>query len=97
MSRVDGKEINRVVRELLRMPAETAKHREAISQIAVRRRELAAQLGGEVGPSEAAKLLGISRQTFWQVLNPTRAKEIKRRSRTGRRSIGNVDQSIENT
>lgn len=65
------------------MPAETAKHRRAISDIAANRRELAERLSEEIGPTRAAERLGISRQTFWQILNPQQAKEIKRRSRTG--------------
>ena len=70
----------KVVKELLRLPGETVKHREAISRIALRRRELAGQLSEELGPTRASKRLGISRQTFWQILNPEKAQEIKRRS-----------------
>jgi DNA invertase Pin-like site-specific DNA recombinase len=83
---MDDKEMDRVVKELLRLPGETTKHREAISRIAVKRRELAGRLGEAIGPTEAARKLGVSRQTFWQILNPEHAKEIKRRSRTGRRN-----------
>ena len=77
--------MDRVVKELLRLPGETLKHREAVSRIAVKRRELAGRLGEAIGPTEAAKKLGVSRQTFWQILNPDQAKEIKKRSRTSRR------------
>ena len=69
-----------MVKELLRLPAETARHREAISRIASRRRDLAGKLSEEIGPTQASKRLGISRQTFWQILNPERAQEIKRKS-----------------
>ena len=74
--------MDRVVKELLRLPGETAKHRAAISAIASKRRELAGHLGEAIGPTEAAKRLGVSRQTFWQILHPDQAKEIKKRSRT---------------
>lgn len=69
--------------ELLAMPAETARHRAAISEIAARRRVLAGELAGAIGPTEAAKRLGISRQTLWQILNPEQSKAIKRRSAKG--------------
>ncbi len=71
-----------MVKELLRLPSETAKHRAAISRIAGRRRELAGRLGEAIGPTKAAQRLGVSRQTFWQILNPDQAKEIKKRSKT---------------
>ncbi len=74
-----------MVKELLRLPAETAKHRAAISRIAARRRELAGRLGEAIGPTKAAQKLGISRQTFWQILNPDQAKQIKQRSKTNAR------------
>jgi hypothetical protein len=79
---MDDKEMDRVVKELLRLPRETAKHRAAISRIAGRRRELAGRLGEAIGPTKAAQRLGVSRQTFWQILNPDQAKEIKKRSKT---------------
>ena len=79
---MDDKETDRVVKELLRLHSETAKHRAAISDIATRRRELAARLGEAIGPTKAAQKLGVSRQTFWQILNPDQAKEIKKRSKT---------------
>jgi DNA-binding XRE family transcriptional regulator len=79
---MDDKEMDRVVRELLRLPGETARHREAISRIAAKRRELAGRLGEAIGPTKAAQKLGVSRQTFWQILNPDQAKEIKKRSKT---------------
>jgi DNA-binding XRE family transcriptional regulator len=82
---MDDKEMDKVVKELLRLPNETTKHREAISRIAVRRRELAGRLGEAIGPTKAAQKLGVSRQTFWQILNPDHAKEIKRRSKTNGR------------
>ena len=74
-----------MVKDLLRLPAETAKHRAAISRIAARRRELAGRLGEAIGPTKAAQKLGISRQTFWQILNPDQAKQIKQRSKTNAR------------
>jgi hypothetical protein len=77
---MDDKQMEKVVKELLRLPAETARHREAISRTAARRRELAGQLSQEIGPTQASKRLGISRQTVWQILNPDKAQEIKRRS-----------------
>ncbi len=77
--------MDRVVKELLRLPGETARHRAAISRIAARRRELAVFLGEAIGPTKAAQKLGVSRQTFWQILNPDHAKEIKKRSRTNAR------------
>ncbi len=79
---MNDKEMDRVVKELLRLPNETAKHRAAISRIAAKRRELAGRLGEAIGPTKAAQKLGVSRQTFWQILNPDQAKEIKKRSRT---------------
>ena len=74
--------MERVVKELLRLPSETAEHRAAISRIATKRRELAGRLGEAIGPTKAAQRLGVSRQTFWQILNPDQAKEIKKRSKT---------------
>jgi hypothetical protein len=74
--------MDRVVKKLLCLPGETAKHRAAISQIAARRRELAGRLGEAIGPTKAAQKLGVSRQTFWQILNPDQAKQIKKRSKT---------------
>ncbi len=74
--------MDQVVKELLRLPGETAKHRAAISRIAARRRELAGRLGEAIGPTKAAQKLGVSRQTFWQILNPDQAKQIKMRSKT---------------
>ena len=83
---MDDKETDRVVKELLRLHSETAKHRAAISDIATRRRELAARLGEAIGPTKASQKLGVSRQTFWQILNPDQAKEIKKRSKTNTRA-----------
>jgi DNA-binding XRE family transcriptional regulator len=83
---MDDKEMDRVVKELLHLPSETAKHRAAISRIAVKRRELAGRLGEAIGPTKAAQRLGVSRQTFWQILNPDQAKEIKKRSKTNTRA-----------
>jgi hypothetical protein len=77
---VEQEEIDRVVKDLLRLPGETAKHRAAISRIAERRRELAGLLGDAIGPTKAAQRLGVSRQTFWQILHPEQSKEIKKRS-----------------
>jgi len=74
--------MDRVVKELLGLSAETAKHRAAISRIAERRRELAGRLDEAIGPTKASQKLGVSRQTFWQILNPDQAKEIKERSKT---------------
>jgi hypothetical protein len=82
---MDDREMDRVVKELLRLHSETAKHRAAISRIATRRRELAARLGEAIGPTKAAQKLGVSRQTLWQILNPDQAKEIKKRSKTSTR------------
>ena len=82
---MDDKEMDRVVTQLLRLPGETAKHRAAISRIAAKRRELAGRLGEAIGPTKAAQKLGVSRQTFWQILNPDQAKEIKKRSKTNTR------------
>jgi predicted DNA-binding protein (UPF0251 family) len=81
---MDERQIEHLVKELLKMPAETAKHRHAISEIAAKRRELAGRLCGEIGPTKAAQRLGVSRQTLWQILNPQQAKAIKQRSRRGR-------------
>jgi len=82
---MDDKEMDRVVTQLLRLPGETAKHRAAISRIAAKRRELAGRLGEAIGPTKASQKLGVSRQTFWQILNPDQAKEIKKRSKTNTR------------
>lgn len=73
-------EIENLVARLLAYPIEIAKHREAISELAARRRELAVELKDAIGPKKAAERLGISRQVLWQILNPTRAQDIKRRS-----------------
>jgi flagellar biosynthesis chaperone FliJ len=80
---MDDAELEQLVRELTEIPDQIAAHRDAISELAARRRALAEQLRDAIGPTLAAKRLGVSRQTFWQVLNPAQAKEIKRRSRTG--------------
>jgi transcriptional regulator of aromatic amino acid metabolism len=77
-------ELEQLTRELLRIPGETAVYRVEISRLAARRRELAVVLNDAIGPTLAAKRLGISRQTFWQVLNPEKAQAIKRRSSRSR-------------
>jgi len=82
---MDDQGVERLVGELLAIPAQTAAHRAEISRLAVQRRELASQLNDVIGPTMAAKRLGISRQTFWQILNPEKAIEIKRRSSRARR------------
>jgi predicted DNA-binding protein (UPF0251 family) len=79
-------ELEQLIAELRRLPDETAAHRAEISRLATRRRELATVLNDAIGPTLAAKRLGISRQTFWQVLNPEKAQAIKRRSTSARRS-----------
>jgi len=85
VSGVEDVELEQLIGELLRLPDETAAHRAEISRLAARRRELAIVLNDAIGPTLAAKRLGISRQTFWQVLNPEKAQAIKRRSaRSGR-------------
>jgi hypothetical protein len=81
---VEDAELEQLVAELLRFPGETAAHRAEISRLAARRRELAMVLNGAIGPTLAAKRLGISRQTLWQVLNPEKAQAIKRRSSQAR-------------
>jgi hypothetical protein len=78
-------ELEALIEELLRLPGETEAHRAEISRLAARRRELAMVLNDAIGPTLAAKRLGISRQTFWQVLNPEKAQAIKRRSSRSRR------------
>jgi hypothetical protein len=80
-----GQSVEHLVEELLGIPGETAVHRAEISRLAGRRRVLAGQLSEVIGPTLAAKRLGISRQTFWQILNPEKAHEIKRRSTRSRR------------
>jgi hypothetical protein len=82
---VEDSELEQLIAELLRLPGETAAHRAEISRLAARRRELAIVLNDAIGPTLAAKRLGISRQTFWQVLNPEKAQAIKRRSSRSRR------------
>jgi hypothetical protein len=84
---VEDAELEPLIGELLRLPDETAAHRAEISRLAVRRRELAVVLSDAIGPTLAAKRLGISRQTFWQVLNPEKAQAIKRRSARSRRDV----------
>jgi hypothetical protein len=81
---MDEATVEITIAELLRLPEEIAQHRAAISEIAARRRELARQLNEEIGPTKAAKRLGISRQVFWQILNPERSQGIKRRSARSR-------------
>lgn len=82
---MEDTELAQLIEELLRLPGETAAHRVEISRLAARRRELAVVLNDAIGPTLAAKRLGISRQTFWQVLNPEKAQAIKRRSSRSRR------------
>jgi hypothetical protein len=82
---VEDAELEQLIGELLSLPGETAAHRAEISRLAARRRELAMVLNDAIGPTLAAKRLGISRQTFWQVLNPEKAQAIKRRSSRTRR------------
>jgi hypothetical protein len=82
---VEDAELEQLIEELLRLPGETAAHRAEISRLAARRRALAVVLSDAIGPTLAAKRLGISRQTFWQVLNPEKAQAIKRRSTRSRR------------
>jgi hypothetical protein len=50
-------------------------------------------LNDAIGPTLAAKRLGISRQTFWQVLNPEKAQAIKRRSSRSRPDTAAADAS----
>ena len=59
-----------MVKELLRLPGETAKHSAAISRIATKRRELAGRLGEAIGPTKAAQKLGVSRQDVLADLEP---------------------------
>jgi hypothetical protein len=87
---VEDAELEQLIGELLRLPGETAAHRAEISRLAARRRELAMVLNDAIGPTLAAKRLGISRQTFWQVLNPEKAQAIKRRSSRSRRDDATV-------
>lgn len=82
---MEDAELEQLIGELLSLPGETAAHRAEISRLAARRRELAMVLNDAIGPTLAAKRLGISRQTFWQVLNPEKAQAIKRRSSRTRR------------
>jgi hypothetical protein len=82
---MEDQELEQLIAELRRLPDETAAHRAEISRLATRRRELAVVLNDAIGPTLAAKRLGISRQTFWQVLNPEKAQAIKRRSTLARR------------
>jgi predicted DNA-binding protein (UPF0251 family) len=77
---MDDGAIEQIVNEMRRLGEETLAHRAAISEIASLRRNLAEQLRDAIGPTAAAKRLSISRQTFWQILNPTKAQELKRRS-----------------
>ena len=85
---VEDHDLEQLIAELLRLPGETAAHRAEISRLAARRRALAVMLNEAIGPTLAAKRLGISRQTFWQVLNPEKAQAIKRRSsRAGREDV----------
>jgi hypothetical protein len=90
---MEGQSVEQLVEELLRIPGETAVHRAEISRLASRRRTLATQLSEVIGPTMAAKQLGISRQTFWQILNPEKAHEIKRRSARARREAGGEAES----
>ena len=87
---MEDAELEKLIGELLRLPGETAAHRAEISRLAARRRELAMVLNDAIGPTLAAKRLGISRQTFWQVLNPEKAQAIKRRSSRSRRDDATV-------
>ena len=73
-------ELEPLLEELRRLPLDIAALREQISGLARRRRQLAEEVVDVLGPTETAKRLGISRQTLWQVLNPSQSKEIKRRS-----------------
>ena len=84
VANVEDSELEQLIGELLRIPGETTAHRLEISRLAARRRELATVLNDAIGPTLAAKRLGISRQTFWQVLNPEKAQAIKRRSSRAR-------------
>ena len=77
---MDAAQIDALLQELAQIPVDIAAHREEISALATRRRELAERVVAELGPTEVAKRLGISRQTLWQVLNPAQSKETKRRS-----------------
>ncbi len=81
---MEDAELEQLIGELLRLPGETAAHRAEISRLAAHRRELATALNDAIGPTLAARRLGISRQTFWQVLNPEKAQAIKRRSSRAR-------------
>jgi predicted DNA-binding protein (UPF0251 family) len=82
---MEDQELEELIAELRRLTDETAAHRAEISRLAARRRQLAILLNDAIGPTLAAKQLGISRQTFWQVLNPDKAQAIKRRSSRSRR------------
>ena len=57
--------VEQAVAEMVRLSYQILKYREAISEIAVQRRELASLLLDALGPTAAAKRLGISRQTLW--------------------------------
>lgn len=73
-------DLDPLLEELLRLAKQIAEHQSAISELAGRRRALAEQVANELGPTETAKRLGISRQTLWQILKPEQSKDIKRRS-----------------
>jgi hypothetical protein len=78
----DRTSIDRAVDEMIRLSDEIVMHRMAIAVIALKRHQLAVVLRNALGPTVAAKRLGISRQTLWQIVNPERSAEIKRRSKT---------------
>jgi predicted DNA-binding protein (UPF0251 family) len=50
-----------------------------------------------VGPTKAAQRLGVSRQTFWQILNPDRSKDIKKRSKATARIAHAKRDDVEGT
>ena len=58
-------QLEQLITELLRLPSETAAHRAEISRLAARRRELAMVLNDAIGPTLAAKRLGISRSELY--------------------------------
>ena len=81
---MDQVDLDALVVQLRALPEEIAKRQAEISQLASLRRTLAQRLTDAIGPTRTAACLGISRQVLWQVLNPKRAYEIKRRSSRSR-------------
>ena len=74
-------EIAGLITEATRLRDDIEAHRRAISEVGALRRTVVDRLVQILGPTRAAKELGIARQTVYEILNPSVPRERKARLR----------------